>query len=73
MGSSDPLGTPKADYPDTQDSDTVVLEDDYHLASPGVGASTAPHPGVAAYADAAMKRKRHVVVGILHGCTIDSA
>jgi hypothetical protein len=50
MGSSDPLGTPKADYPDTQDSDTVMLGEDDHPTSPSVGAST-EGPGAAADAD----------------------
>jgi hypothetical protein len=56
MGSNEPLGTPVVDDPDTQESDTVVLEDDYLPSSPGIGASAAPRHGAAAGAD--KKRKR---------------
>ena len=60
MGSSEPLGTPGLDDPDTWDSDMVVLDDDDQPASPGVGASAAaPRPGNAAY-EASMKRRRSV-------------
>ncbi|KAM0876027.1 hypothetical protein ACQ4PT_036429 [Festuca glaucescens] len=58
MGSNEPLGTPAVDDPDTHDSDTVVVEDDYLPSSLGVGASAAPRHGAAADAD--KKRKRSV-------------
>jgi hypothetical protein len=58
MGSNEPLGTPSVADPNTHNSDTVVLDDDYQPASPGVGISAAPRPRDAA--DAVKKRKRYV-------------
>ncbi|KAM0907977.1 hypothetical protein ACQ4PT_015757 [Festuca glaucescens] len=58
MGSSEPLGTPSPDKQDTQDSDTVVIDDDYQPPpSPGPDTSAAPRPGSA---DVAKKRNRSV-------------
>jgi hypothetical protein len=62
MGSSEPLGTPVVDNPQTQDSDTIVLDDDDQPASPGVRVSVAPRLGTATYVDAARKRKMYVFV-----------
>jgi hypothetical protein len=59
MGYSEPLGTPRVDDPDTQESDTVVLDDDCPPSSSGVGASDAPSRGTASYANVARKMKRY--------------